>query len=584
MMAILRKLSVFLCLCGSMTLALGQDAEYNPDTAIGKVSFTFDCSQWGDKGLQHIIDVMTRRGIQGTFFCTGRFLEVNPKGLQKIVDGGFEVANHSYEHDKKNSIYECNRVAYIYKKATGKVMSPYFRAPFLYEEQISWPYYAKNGWLEGYVSLISCDSLVEFKHISDQKFLKNFATYVYKGAYERIAIHQPDIKSGPGHINGSSILMHIDGYRSHLLEQMIDIVQGAGYVCTTHSQVAQVRKKKFTPYSKRGIPMKDIIAQARREQRLAPNRPDGVGTFVANASTQEGDLRPSGLFPATGNPTDLAKAKEIPLKKEPVMPELNFHLEDAHPDSDKMAAAKKAFAEFKPFEDPEKQGERGDMALTFNCVDYNPVALKLILNTLRDNGVESTFFVTEEYLKAFPGTVRLILEHGHEIGGLESTLKSDKGSTSPLKAKALRDLYREKTGLELTRLYRFNNESGTVDSEKWTTYASDGWGRGNVSLDTCDLDEKWKKITDASFISKFKIYMSQTPIESVQIVDIPLHPGSGSMDGAVVQMHTHGYRYHLLEKMISYIRSKGYNLVPQSKIKNVRMLAHNQAINPMLTF
>ena len=542
---------------------------YDPDTAIGKVSFTFDCSQWGDKGLPHIIEVMKRRGIQGTFFCTGRFLEVNPKGLQSIVDAGFEVANHSYEHDKKNSIYECDRVAYIYKKATGKKMSPYFRAPFLYEEQISWPHYAKNGWLEGYVSLITCDSLVEFKHISDQKFLRNFALYVKKGAYQRIAIHQPEFKEGPGHINGSSILMHIDGYRSHLLEQMVDIVQRAGYVCTTHSEVDKVRKKKFTPYSKRGVPMNMILSQAKAEQRLAPNQPDGVGTFVATTTQPSGDLKPSGLFPASmtsGTIDDLATAQNVPLKKEPVLPELNFHLEDAHPDLEKIAEAKKAFAEHKPFEG---EGDRGDMAITFNCVDYNPVALKTILDTLRDNGVESTFYVTEEYLEAFPGSVKIILEHGHEIAAHESVIKKD-GTISPDQAKALRENYKERTGMEMARLFRFNQEGGTIDTNSWEPFVSDGWAPGNVSLITCDLEEEWKKVSDGSFMAYFKIYMSMAPVKPVSIVNIP-YTGSGSMDGGVVQMHTHGYRYHLLNKMISHIREKGYNLVPQSKIKKARL-------------
>ena len=185
---------------------------------------------------------------------------------------------------------------------------------------------------------------------------------------------------------------------------------------------------------------------------LAPHQRNGVGAFVAN-STSPDKLRASGLFPASMTNSimdDLARAQNVPLKKEPPLPKLNFHLEDAHPDTKKVTAAKEAFSNFKPFEG---KGDRGDMALTFNCLDYNPVALKTILDNLKENGVASTFYVTEEYLKEFPGSVKNILEHGHEIAGMESVYNksaSDAGTVE--KANALSDLFKEKTGLELTPL------------------------------------------------------------------------------------------------------------------------------------
>ena len=272
----------FVVASGSLVLAQNQVLDANvaeiveeeplseADTMIGKVAFTFDCAQWGDKGLDHILEVMIRRQVQGTFFATGKFFEVNPKGANKIADAGFEYANHSYEHNKVNSVEECNRVARICKQVTGKTMAPHFRAPYLYEKGISWPYYAKKGWEKGYVSIITCDALPDFKYIDDKMFLRNFATYIRKGAYERIAIHQPDKKSGPGHVNGASILMHIDGYRFHLIEPMIDIAQRAGYVCTTHTEAALAKKKKFTPYSKRGVPLSTIVAQGSCRANVGP--------------------------------------------------------------------------------------------------------------------------------------------------------------------------------------------------------------------------------------------------------------------------------------------------------------------------
>lgn len=165
----------------------------------------------------------------GTFFVTGKFIETNKEGILKITKAGHEVANHSYEHDRKNSISECDRVARLYREATEKEMSCYFRAPYPYEEKISWPDYAKEGWQEGYVSLITCDALPKFKRISDKTFLKNFRHYVKNGANERVAIHKTPMQKGPGHINGS------------VLETMIKSVRDKGYTIVPQSKLKMKR-------------------------------------------------------------------------------------------------------------------------------------------------------------------------------------------------------------------------------------------------------------------------------------------------------------------------------------------------------
>jgi len=208
---------------------------------IGSVAFTFDCAQWGDAGLDHILGVLKQRQIRATFFVTGKFIETNLTGIKKIADSGQEAANHSYEHDKYNSIKECNRVADLYHAATGKTMSGFFRAPYLHEKGINWKEYAKNGWEDGYVSLITCDCLPQYKKISDADFLERFRNYVQHGSEKRVAIISMPAQNTPGHINGAVILMHIDGYRFHLLESMIDIVETAGYQCTTFSEAKSAK-------------------------------------------------------------------------------------------------------------------------------------------------------------------------------------------------------------------------------------------------------------------------------------------------------------------------------------------------------
>ena len=121
-------------------------------------------------------------------------------------------------------------------------------------------------------------------------------------------------------------------------------------------------------------------------------------------------------------------------------------------------------------------------------------------------------------------------------------------------------------------MYRFNSTGGTTSDEKWQKFAGKGWSPGSVNLETCDLGEEWKKYGDGIFMARFKIYMSMAPTGAVSVVEMP-YSTSSSVDGSVIQMHSHGYRYHMLTKIISHVREKGYNLVPQSQIKKMRKVA-----------
>jgi peptidoglycan/xylan/chitin deacetylase (PgdA/CDA1 family) len=242
---------------------------------IGSVAFTFDCAQWGDAGLDHILGVLKQRQIRATFFVTGKFIETNPIGILKIAEAGQEVANHSYEHDRTNSIAECNRVADLYHTATGKTMSRFFRAPYLHEKGIKWGEYAKNGWEDGYVSLITCDCLPQYKKISDADFLERFRSYVHHGSEKRVAIVSLPTQNTPGHINGAVILMHIDGYRFHLLEAMVDLVEGAGYQCTTFSQARAAKDWKASEWTLLTPPTAPILSFSQEVANAKPSADPG---------------------------------------------------------------------------------------------------------------------------------------------------------------------------------------------------------------------------------------------------------------------------------------------------------------------
>ena len=495
-----------------------------PAKPVAKVAFTFDCAQWGDKGLDHILAVLKKKKVPATFFVTGKFIEFNKEGLLKIVEAGHEVANHSYEHDKHNSIEECNRVAGLYHEATGKKMSKYFRAPYLYEKGISWEYYEEQGWKKGYVSLITCDALPEYKWLDDSLFLRNFQLYVARGADDRIAIHKAPFQKGPGHINGAAILMHIDGYRFHLLEKMIEIVRRGGYECASFSE-ARAAKPLGNPFPER----------TRRTLRPV------VELTRATTDSTTG----------TGQPSKPTLSEKMELAR----------LADPRPDRDRMKAARDSFASYAP---PEGVDIRGEISITFNCIDHSSSGLQSVLDTLTEEKVQATFYLSKFYFENYPGGVKEILERGHEVA-----FHSGSESTSPDDADQFARVYEKETGVQLVRLIRHSLDQPEKKTETAAEHTDRSWQEGYVSLDTCDLDEEAKEASDGSFMAYYKIYMAIAPKQLVPIIDVP-YSGTGNMDGAVIMMHPDGFRNHLLGKMVRFSRERGYAIVPQSKLKKRR--------------
>jgi peptidoglycan/xylan/chitin deacetylase (PgdA/CDA1 family) len=63
------------------------------------MSLVFTGGSWGD-GLIHILDTLEERGIRGSFYFTGEFLE-NPEfqaGIRRIIDNGHTIGAHGHGH------------------------------------------------------------------------------------------------------------------------------------------------------------------------------------------------------------------------------------------------------------------------------------------------------------------------------------------------------------------------------------------------------------------------------------------------------------------------------------------------------
>lgn len=84
-----------------------QDAQYRliyqVDTPQKHVALTFD--DWGsDKTVTRILDILAEGHVQATFFLRAKGVETNPNLARAMVEGGHDVANHSYSHPVVTSL------------------------------------------------------------------------------------------------------------------------------------------------------------------------------------------------------------------------------------------------------------------------------------------------------------------------------------------------------------------------------------------------------------------------------------------------------------------------------------------------
>ena len=69
-------------------------------------------------GTTRILDVLDRTGVKATFFCTGNFVRKAPHIMQRIIEGGHEVAGHGVDHWRPKSS-DVSQVKQIIKEELG---------------------------------------------------------------------------------------------------------------------------------------------------------------------------------------------------------------------------------------------------------------------------------------------------------------------------------------------------------------------------------------------------------------------------------------------------------------------------------
>jgi peptidoglycan/xylan/chitin deacetylase (PgdA/CDA1 family) len=105
------------------------------DPSKSRVALTFDI-EIDDATLYAILDILRARGLHGTFFVTGNWVEAFPDAARAIVRDGHEIANHSLTHPFFSRIgldgaaAELEETERIIRETTGQTSRPYFRFPY----------------------------------------------------------------------------------------------------------------------------------------------------------------------------------------------------------------------------------------------------------------------------------------------------------------------------------------------------------------------------------------------------------------------------------------------------------------------
>lgn len=96
---------------------------------------TFDCG-FENGNTPAILDALKKHQVPAAFFVVGHYIESSPELVQRMVDEGHTVANHTYHHPDMTRIHdrdafsqELTSLEALYKETTGQTMVKYYRPP-----------------------------------------------------------------------------------------------------------------------------------------------------------------------------------------------------------------------------------------------------------------------------------------------------------------------------------------------------------------------------------------------------------------------------------------------------------------------
>lgn len=111
------------------------DSYYVGDTNQKTIYLTFDCG-FENGNTAAILDALKKHDAKACFFVVGNYLETAPDLVQRMVEEGHLVGNHTYYHPDMSKIgdmasfqQEIGAVEEKFRQITGQDMPKYYRPP-----------------------------------------------------------------------------------------------------------------------------------------------------------------------------------------------------------------------------------------------------------------------------------------------------------------------------------------------------------------------------------------------------------------------------------------------------------------------
>lgn len=111
------------------------NAYYIGDTNEKVIYLTFDAG-YENGYTDQILDALKKHNVQATFFLVGNYIATSPILVQRMLEDGHIVANHTYSHPNMSKISsmdaflkELSELETVYTNMTGQTMVKYYRPP-----------------------------------------------------------------------------------------------------------------------------------------------------------------------------------------------------------------------------------------------------------------------------------------------------------------------------------------------------------------------------------------------------------------------------------------------------------------------
>ncbi len=184
-----------------------------------------------------------------------------------------------------------------------------------------------------------------------------------------------------------------------------------------------------------------------------------------------------------------------------------------------------------------------EVAITFD-VAWGDEDLEEVLNILDENEVKATFFIVGDWAKEFPQHVKTIYEKGHDVANHSDRHPHVTKLTSEEIKKDIMDAHdriKEIIGIDMD-LYRAPYGEYNDD----VVLAAKDCGYYTIQWDVDSLD--WKNYGKQALIDKVLKHKNLT-------------------HGSIILLHTGtDYTKDALDELIKGIKTKGYEIIPVSKL------------------